>query len=154
MLLILLFSFWSLKKESKLPSKQEIILTSATGIVASFITWYLQSKPPVLVSYDHLASCLTKQGVVMYSSITCPVCARVRETFGPSYKYLNVVECHPQGKDSKVALCLQKKIEKTPTWIIEKEGVEVKRNVGFLNVEELAKFADCETSLEKDKKGG
>lgn len=151
MFAILSVSFFSLKKSKKLPQRQKTISVLVAGVAASFLMWYLQTNPPKTTSYDNLAQCLSDQQVVMYSSITCAVCARVRKTFGQSYKYLNVVECHPKGNNPQPGLCLQKRIEKTPTWIIEKDGKEIKRTTGFSGVEDLASFAGCEDALAKDR---
>ena len=92
---------------------------------------------------DTLAQCLTEKGVVMYSSYLCSHCQETKDMFGTSMKYIHQVECHPQGPGSQTALCQQKKIEGTPTWIIEQQGREIKRHVGFLTLDGLRQFAAC-----------
>ncbi|MBI2665085.1 hypothetical protein HYX12_00505 [Candidatus Woesearchaeota archaeon] len=94
-------------------------------------------------NYDQLAQCMTEKGVVMYSSFRCGVCIKSEEMLGESMKYINRVECHPQGENSQAGLCRQKDITGTPTWILEPNGKEVKRNVGFLDVDQLRRFSGC-----------
>ena len=94
-------------------------------------------------NYDGLAQCMTQKGVVMYGSFRCGVCAKTRAMFGDSFQYVKEIECHPQGKNPQTELCLSKKIEGTPTWILEENGVDIKRAVGFLSIEELRAFSGC-----------
>ena len=94
--------------------------------------------------YSALAQCITEKGVNMYGSFRCGVCAKTRAMFGDSFKYINEIECHPQGENAQTELCLEKGIEGTPTWILEPDGVELKRQLGFLSIEELKEFSGCE----------
>ncbi len=94
-------------------------------------------------NYDALAKCMTANGVDMYSSFRCGVCAKVKDMFGDSFQYVNEIECHPKGPNPETERCLKMDIKKTPTWVLEKDGVEIKRAVGFLSAEALAEFADC-----------
>lgn len=95
-------------------------------------------------NYDELAQCITEKGVNMYGSFRCGVCSKTRAMFGDSFQYINEIECHPQGENSQVELCLKKDIAGTPTWILEPNGVELKRQLGFLSIEELKEFSGCE----------
>ena len=95
-------------------------------------------------NYDILAQCITEKGVNMYGSFRCGVCAKTRVMFGDSFQYINEIECHPQGENSQTELCLKKGIEGTPTWILEPDGIELKRQLGFLSIEELKEFSGCE----------
>ncbi len=107
-------------------------------IFLSFNLW-----PDNNQNYDTLAQCMTDQGVVMYSSFRCGVCARTKAMLGSSFRYVNEVECHPQGPSAQTALCTAKNIQGTPTWTIEHNGTEIKRHTGFLSAEELATFSGC-----------
>ena len=80
----------------------------------------------------------------MYGSFRCGVCAKTRAMFGDSFQYINEIECHPQGENSQTELCLKKGIEGTPTWILEPDEIELKRQLGFLSIEELKEFSGCE----------
>lgn len=94
-------------------------------------------------NYDELAKCITTNGVKMYGSFRCGVCAKTRAMFGDSFRYIKEIECHPQGENPQTALCLEKGIAGTPTWIMEVDGVEQKRHQGFLSIEELRQFSGC-----------
>ncbi|MBS3113391.1 vitamin K epoxide reductase family protein [Candidatus Woesearchaeota archaeon] len=96
------------------------------------------------INYDNLTKCVTVNGVSMYSSFTCAVCKKQREYLGNSFQYINEIECHPRGENPQTALCLEKSITGTPTWILEKNNVETKRFVGFMTAKSLAEFAGCE----------
>jgi len=96
------------------------------------------------VDYESLAKCVNDKGVNMYGSFRCGVCAKTRAMFGDAFQYINEIECHPQGENSQTELCLDKEIEGTPTWILEPNGEEEDRRIGFLTAVELAEFAGCE----------
>lgn len=98
------------------------------------------------VSQEQLAEfarCITKRGWAMYSSFTCPACRAQRELFGQAYAHLQIVECNPHAPDTKVELCLEKKIRFTPTWLMEKNGTEVRRFKGYKELEDLASMTGC-----------
>ena len=94
-------------------------------------------------NYDELAQCITAKGINMYGSFRCGFCAKQRALFGDSFQYINEIECHPQGKNAQTELCLEKKIEGTPTWILEPNGTEIKRYLGLRSIEELKEFSGC-----------
>ena len=94
-------------------------------------------------NYDLLAQCLDKEGVKMYGSFRCAVCAKTRAMFGSSFQYIEEIECHPQGKNPQTELCLEKEIKGTPTWVMEQNGIEIKRQQGFMSIEELRIFSGC-----------
>jgi len=93
---------------------------------------------------DSFAKCLTEQDVKMYGSMTCSICKRQKEMFGSSFQYVGEIECHPRGENPQTELCLNKDIKKTPTWILEKDGVEIKRLEGYQTAETLSELSGCE----------
>jgi|SRR3989344_1135942 len=93
--------------------------------------------------YDTFAKCMTEKGAVMYGSFTCAACRKQRKEFGASFDLIKEIECHPRGENSQTDLCLKKDISKTPTWMLEKNGEEVKRLVGYQSFESLAELAGC-----------
>lgn len=115
----------------------------ALVIVVNLIPLILFNLGSVREDHSELAKCLTNNGVYMYGSFRCGVCAKTRAMFGDAFQYINEIECHPQGKNSQTELCLRKNIEGTPTWILEPDGIEMKRHTGFLSTEELAEFGGC-----------
>jgi len=94
-------------------------------------------------AHEDFAQCLTDEGVTLYSSEFCSVCKRQKDLFGESYRNLNVIECSPQGENAQPELCQDKKIKATPTWMVEKDGEVVKKQIGFMTVEELRAFSGC-----------
>lgn len=95
------------------------------------------------INYDPLTKCMTENGVTMYGSFRCGVCARTRKMFGSSFQYVKEIECHPQGENPQTELCIEKGIEGTPTWVLEQDGEELKRYTGFLSIKELREFSGC-----------
>ena len=95
-------------------------------------------------NHDGLAKCITEKEITVYSSIYCSHCKRQKEILGDSYQFINVIECSPNAPNSQWKLCQEKNITGTPTWILEENGREVKRNSGFMTIEELKDFSKCE----------
>jgi len=97
-------------------------------------------------NYDQLAQCINSKGIVMYGSFKCAVCAKTRAMFGDSFQYVKEIECHPQGVNPETDRCLKKEIKGTPTWVLEPDGpdgVEVKRQQGFMSIDDLRAFSGC-----------
>ncbi len=92
---------------------------------------------------DDFAKCIGERDLKMYGSFKCSVCKSQRRMFGSSFKYVGEIECHPQGENPKTELCLEKKIEKTPTWILERDGQEIERLEGSQKLEILAELSGC-----------
>lgn len=65
---------------------------------------------------DTFAQCLTEQGAVMYGTFWCPHCANTKKLFGPSFQYIDYVECDPRGENEQSELCIEKGIDKYDTW--------------------------------------
>ena len=89
------------------------------------------------------AQCMTEKGWVMYSSFTCSACRAQVELFGQATDHLKIIECNPHAPDTQVQQCLEKKIRYTPTWLMEKNGTEIKRFKGFKKLEDLAFMTGC-----------
>lgn len=103
------------------------------------------------VNHDALAKCLAEKGVRMYGSYVCSGCRSQERKFGESFQYIDYVECHPRGPNPQTDLCLERDLPHTPAWILEKDGVEVKRLEGYQRLETLAEFAGCQ--LEETENG-
>ena len=89
------------------------------------------------------AQCITKKGWAMYSSFTCPACRAQQKLFGQATVHLKVIECNPHAPDTRVEQCLKKNIRHTPTWVMTKNGTEIKRSKGYKNLEDLASMTGC-----------
>jgi hypothetical protein len=94
--------------------------------------------------YDEFTRCLVDSGVKVYGSITCSVCAQQRKLFGNSFRLIEEVECNPHEKKNEAEKCLEIDIATTPTWTLEKDGVEVNRLVGYQSFETLSELSGCE----------
>ena len=113
------------------------------GLVAALITYFAQTGTPVKKDYTSFVNCLNEQGVIYYKSFRCSNCKRQEKLLGDAYLKLNSVECHPDGPNGNPELCLEKDVDKTPTFILEPEGTEIKRLEGLQPLEKLADFAGC-----------
>ena len=92
-----------------------------------------------------LAKCMTQNGWVVYSSFTCSACTAQKKLFGEeAFTQIKEIECNPHAPDTNVELCVEKKIQITPTWMLEKEGLEVMRVAKYQLLEDLAMHSDCE----------
>lgn len=109
------------------------------GVVISGVIYFAQTGTVVKRDNSGLVSRLNEQGWVYYRSYTCSNCKRQEKLLGEAYKQLNAVECHPKGPGGRPELCLQKKIDKTPTWVLEIDGKETRRLEGLQSIEELMK---------------
>ena len=96
--------------------------------------------------YDTFAKCLTEKGVQMYGSVTCATCAKQRKLFGDSMQYVSEIECNPRYPHPQTERCVAKKIDHTPTWILENtDQSEIKRMTsGLQSFEALAEFSGCQ----------
>ena len=130
------------KNKEKLPALW-VIGAILIGLLYSWVAFSLQTKPTVTRDYTSIAQCLTEKGVAMYSAFWCPKCAKQKKLFGNAFEFIDEIECDPRGKDSQTERCIEKKISKTPTWLWEKDGEEIKRITGAQPIEDLALFFEC-----------
>jgi hypothetical protein len=112
-------------------------------IIINLIPVLIFNTTDVGENYDVLAKCLNENGVRFYSSIYCGHCLEQKELFGDSFQYIEEIECHPDASDSQAELCKQMEIVGTPTWTMEHEGKELKRNVGYMSIEDIRNWAGC-----------
>jgi len=140
MLAILVISFVAMKEKFSVVLRIAIPVIIA-GLVASGVTYFAQTGNVVKKDYTAFVQALNQEGVVYYKSVKCNNCKRQEKLFGEYIKKLNSVECHPEGVNPQPELCLKKGIKKTPTFLIEENGVEVKRLEGLQPLEDLAKWA-------------
>lgn len=96
--------------------------------------------PPDLNAFTQ---CLTDKGVKEYGSYICSACKAQAKLFGESNKFVEYIECHPNGPNPQTELCLKQAVSKTPTWTLEKDGEVTKRLEGFQPLEDLASFSGC-----------
>jgi hypothetical protein len=94
-----------------------------------------------------LADCLDERGWTVYVSFTCSACRLQRAVFGDAMDRIPQVECNPTADDAEPDRCLAARLTKTPTWILERDGSEVRRLAGYRTPEELASEAGCAVAL-------
>jgi len=82
-----------------------------------------------------LARHLKQTGAKMYGAYWCPHCQHQKELFGQATfdRYINYIECDPQGAHAKPQVCKAAKITGYPTW-----EIKGKRYMGTQTLEELA----------------
>lgn len=105
----------------------------------------LKIQDPAIKARIELAKCLTQKGWIMYGSFTCSACIASKKLFGEeAFAHIKEIECNPHAPNTKVELCIEKKIRDTPTWILEKDGQEIMRIAEYQMLEDLAKNSGCE----------
>lgn len=139
---LLVVSFLATKKTTPLPLRNAIPIVIG-GLLVVGITYFAQMSGGTKVDYSELFLCANENGVTYYKSVRCANCRRQEQVFGPAYSKLNSIECHPEGENPQVELCLEKDISKTPTFVIERDGVEIKRAIGIQQIPAFADFAGC-----------
>jgi len=120
-----------------------LFLSIAIIILLSGCTSQTQEQKVSATNLDSFAQCLTEKGVKMYGSYICSACLATKKMFGSSFGYIEEIECHPKGPNPQTDLCLKRDIKKTPTWILEKDGVEINRLEGYQTFELLGEFSGC-----------
>jgi len=120
-----------------------LFLSIAIIILLSGCTSQTQEQKVSATNLDSFAQCLTEKGVKMYGSYICSACLATKKMFGSSFEYIEEIECHPKGPNPQTDLCLKRDIKKTPTWILEKDGVEINRLEGYQTFELLGEFSGC-----------
>ncbi len=91
-------------------------------------------------SLDEFAKCTKASGMSVYGTQWCPHCANVKKSFGSSFKYVDYVECDPNGPDAQAARCKRDGIEGYPSFRFG-DGLKV---AGELNLELIADKTGCE----------
>jgi hypothetical protein len=120
-----------------------VLLGLVSLLVAAGCTSGADAAHPQTPEFTEFAQCITTSGTLMYGSFTCLSCKKQRESFGATFSEITEIECHPNGENPQVELCLQKDIAKTPTWIREVNGQETGRLEGFQSYEALAALSGC-----------
>ena len=140
MILIAGTSFVAMKEKFPTVFRMAIPIVIA-GVVVSGVTYFAQTSVVAKKDYTPFVEALNEKGLVYYKSYTCSNCKKQEQMIGPAYKKLNSVECHPKGPNGNPQLCLDRGIEHTPTFMIEKNGEVLKKIEGVQKLEDLAKWA-------------
>lgn len=137
LMIVILVTLWSLLRPKIKNLPRLVAPLAIAGLVVSVMIYFVQTGTVVKRDYSPLTSYLTETGWVYYRSYTCSNCKKQENLLGEAYKKLNHVECHPKGPGGNPELCLRKNISKTPTWLLEKDGQEMKRLEGYQTIEDL-----------------
>lgn len=97
---------------------------------------YVNGSPGI---NDSFAQCLTEKGVKMYGAWWCPHCQSQKKLFGKSFKYINSIECSPNGTKTMSLQCRNEGIEGYPTWVF----ADGSRASGQQSFEDLSLKTNC-----------
>ena len=84
---------------------------------------------------EKLAKYLTEQGMVFYGAYWCSHCNDQKKLFGEALKYVDYVECDPEGENANPDECKAQKVEAYPTWVYKGQKFQ-----GAKSLAELAKI--------------
>lgn len=107
-------------------------------ILSLIIIFMLSACSQPKMNLDSFAQCLTDKGAVMYGAFWCSHCTNLKKDFGPSFKYINYVECDPRGENEQSELCLEKNIEGFDTWIFNDDS-----RIVVADLESLSQKTGC-----------
>ncbi len=93
-------------------STRFITVFGIIAVLVGLFVWYKVAPG----TYDKLADCLKRQGVIMYGAFWCPHCQATRHAFGKSAKRLPYVECSTPDRNGQTQVCIDNHIATYPTW--------------------------------------
>ena len=93
-----------------------------------------------------LAQFLTAKGMIMYGAYWCPHCKDQKALFGDAFKYVDYVECDPQGPNANPDECTAQGIDGYPTWIYQ--------GTKYSGEQALSKLADIVGFTDSSDTGG
>ncbi|MCL4499066.1 MAG: hypothetical protein M1335_02340 [Chloroflexi bacterium] len=126
-------------------TKQNKILLISVAVAIVIILgalWHFsapKTAPVAAAPLDAFAQCLAQKGLTMYGLYSCPHCQAEKTLFGPSFQYVNYVECSENPQK-----CTADNVDAVPTWI-EKDGT---RLVGTQSLAQLAQASGCQLPIE------
>ena len=120
--------------------RRKVIMIIAAVIIAALVA-VLAFAILSPGKYDEFAKCLTEKSVKMYGAYWCPHCANQKNELGSSFKYIDYVECDPNGQNPQPELCKQNGITGYPTWIYNGE-----KRSGEQSLLSLGAWAGCSLS--------
>jgi hypothetical protein len=103
-------------------------------VVLAFSTYIITKNNPSSEITEELAKCIG-QNSELYTQTGCPACERQEELFGEYLKHINSINCFLTENRQ---LCINKKIEATPTWIINEKYYK-----GVQTINSLKDLTDC-----------
>ena len=113
-----------------------VVIVVVLGAAWGGYDYFYYSKASTL---DDFAKCVSSKGVRMYGAWWCPHCAEQKEVFGYAFRYVNYVECSPEGKRELNEVCKQAGVKHFPTW----QFADGSRNEGELSLTALSRKSGC-----------
>ena len=95
-----------------------IVAAIAFGAYVSYSTYTNQQKALQPGALDTFVQCIKDKGIVFYGAFWCPHCQRTKAEFGDSASKLPYVECSTPDGQSQTQVCIDKKINEYPTWML------------------------------------
>ena len=140
---IIVVSLVALKPE-KIAAKN-VITALVLAVLLGGATFVVHKSAVPSGKYDTFAQCLTEKRLYMYGSISCSFCAKQRAMFGDSFQYVNEIECDPRNPNHEAQRCIEKNVERTPTWIFDDSegGILYRFEPGVVSFEELSEISGC-----------
>lgn len=89
---------------------------------------------------EQLDRCLYEKRATMFGAPTCGFCQQQKRVLGESFDMVRFLDC---AKDK--SLCETRNVDQYPTWVLERDGTELKRYAGVLSLEKLSEFYECAT---------
>lgn len=126
------------KKTLKIIALTLVIIVALIIFISAIAGIGIFKKNPVTKNLDSFAQCLSEKNVTMYGAYWCPHCLNEKALFGDSWKYMQYVECDPNGPNNNAQLCTDLGIDGYPTWIINGEKMP-----GEVSIDTLAKLSGC-----------
>ncbi|HTE48627.1 MAG TPA: hypothetical protein VK675_01840 [Candidatus Paceibacterota bacterium] len=114
------------------------------GVIATVMLKAGDTQPSGPGKYDEFATCLKDKGALFYGAFWCPHCQAQKKLFGSSAHLLPYVECSTANGQGQTQVCIDKKIESYPTWILA-DGTRLPiENSAGVTLETLAAKTSCE----------
>ena len=139
-------------RRSELFTKKAVIVLTLIALQGSVFVYLVQQRTAGIgKDYTEFVQCLMEEeNVQMYGSFKCGSCAQQRRILGEDIfsAFPLEIECHPEGENPQLALCAEKGVEKTPTWIKEDDEGNIEMLVeGFQPPKKLAELFGCQDAL-------
>ncbi|TSC56765.1 MAG: vitamin K epoxide reductase [Parcubacteria group bacterium Gr01-1014_18] len=127
------------KKESLFVITGVGFMTLVSGV---YFNWPTSSANAQAL--NTFAQCLVAKEIRFYGAYDCPACIANKKLFGEAASSLPYIECSPRATPNQSQLCRDHKIEKTPTWTKEQNGVILDRKEGFQNLGVIEEWSGCQ----------
>lgn len=115
-----------------------VIIAAVIGLMVYASSERNKKQEALGVALTPFATCLKDSGAVFYGAFWCPHCQEQKALFGSAKDSLPYVECSLENGKDQTQICIDKKVERYPTWEFNGERVE-----GVLGLAELSQRTGC-----------